>query len=55
MKSTTKLWEGSYVAPDVDVCTVEVESGFVVSSNPNFIYGSEGSAGALENGNSYEL
>lgn len=44
-----------YKAPNVDVCSVKAEAGFFVSQNPDLNYGSAGNAGAIENGESYEL
>ena len=44
-----------YTTPEVDVCSVNVEAGFFVSQNPDLTYGDAGAAGAIENGNSYEL
>ena len=44
-----------YTAPEVNVCSVKVEAGFFVSQNPDLTYGDAGAAGAIENGNSYEL
>jgi hypothetical protein len=44
-----------YVAPAVELCVVSAERGFFVSSNSDLTYGDEGAAGAIGNGNSYEL
>ncbi len=56
MKYTSEILRGGeYSAPEVDVCSVKVEAGFFVSQNPDLTYGSEGAAGTIENGNSYEL
>ena len=44
-----------YTTPEVNVCSVKVEAGFFVSQNPDLTYGDAGAAGAIENGNSYEL
>lgn len=46
---------GGYAAPTVEVCFVKAEAGFFVSQNPDLTYGEAGAAGAIENGNSYEL
>ena len=46
---------GSYAAPTVEVCFVKAEAGFFVSQNDALNYGEAGAAGAIENGNSYEL
>ncbi len=55
MKYTKNNLRVSYITPEVDVCSVMVESGFFVSQNPELTYGEEGAAGAIVNGNSYEL
>ena len=56
MKNTTLFFVGkSYSAPTIDTYSVKAEKGFFVSQNPGLSYGSEGAAGSLENGNSYEL
>lgn len=52
MKRTTIM---EYTAPMVEVCSVAAERGFFVSQNPGLNYGEAGNAGAIENGNSYEL
>ena len=52
MKRTTIA---EYFTPSVEVLSVEVEKGFFVSQNPDLTYGEEGAAGAIVNGNSYEL
>jgi hypothetical protein len=52
MKRTTIK---EYTTPEVELCSVEVEKGFFVSSNPDLTYGEAGEAGAIENGGSYEL
>ncbi len=39
----------------MELCSVKVEKGFFVSQNPDLTYGEEGAAGAIGNGNSYEL
>ena len=56
MKRTTKILRGGgYTAPEMEVLSVEAEKGFFVSQNPGLNYGDAGAAGAIENGNSYEL
>lgn len=52
MKRTTIM---EYTTPKMELCSVEVEKGFFVSSNPDFTYGGAGEAGAIGDGNSYEL
>ena len=52
MKRTTMK---EYLTPEVEVCSVKAEMGFFVSQNPDLTYGEEGAAGAIVNGNSYEL
>ena len=52
MKRTTMK---EYTTPTAEVCSVKVEKGFFVSQNPDLTYGDEGAAGAIVNGNSYEL
>ena len=52
MKRTTMM---EYTTPMVEVCSVKAEMGFFVSQNPDLMYGSEGAAGAIEDGGSYEL
>ena len=56
MENRTMFFGGrEYIAPTIDAYSVKAERGFFVSQNPGFTYGSEGAAGSLENGNSYEL
>ncbi len=43
-----------YTTPSVEVLSVEVEKGFIVS-NPDWKYGDQGAAGTIEDGNSYDL
>ena len=31
MKNTNKMWEHTYAAPEVKVCSVEVEAGYSAS------------------------
>ena len=52
MKRTTIL---EYTTPKMELCSVKVEKGFFVSQNTDLTYGDAGSAGAIENGGSYEL
>ena len=52
MKRTTIA---EYSTPNVEVLSVEVEKGFFVSQNPDLTYGDAGAAGAIGDGNSYEL
>lgn len=52
MKRTTIA---EYSTPRVEVLSVEVEKGFFVSQNPDLTYGGAGDAGAIGDGNSYEL
>ena len=46
---------GGYTTPSVEVCDIVAEKGFVVSQNPDLTYGGAGEAGAIGDGNSYEL
>ena len=43
-----------YATPSVEVLSVEVEKGFIVS-NPDWQYGGQGAAGTITEGESYEL
>ncbi|MBR6655131.1 MAG: hypothetical protein IKL20_00810 [Alistipes sp.] len=52
MKRTTVA---EYITPSVEVLSVKVEAGFFVSQNPDLTYGGAGEAGAIGDGNSYEL
>ena len=52
MKRTTIM---EYATPTMEVCSVKAEKGFFVSQNIDLTYGEAGAAGAIENGNSYEL
>jgi hypothetical protein len=44
-----------YTTPKMELCSVKVEKGFFVSSNTDLTYGEGGAAGAIGDGNSYEL
>lgn len=44
-----------YLAPDMAICEVAVENGFLVSQNPDWTYGDEGAAGDIGDGGSYDL
>lgn len=55
MKRLTNTLEGGYVTPEMEVCSVKAEQGFFVSQNPDLTYGDAGNAGAIGDGNSYEL
>ncbi len=56
MKYTTNfLRGGDYTAPEMEICSFEVEQGFFVSQNLDLTYGGAGEAGAIGDGNSYEL
>jgi len=46
---------GGHVTPEMEVCSVKAEQGFFVSQNPDLTYGGAGEAGAIGDGNSYEL
>ena len=52
MKRTTMK---EYTTPKMELCSVKVEKGFFVSQNPDLTYGGAGEAGAIGDGNSYEL
>ena len=42
-----------YATPSVEVLSVEVEKGFIVS--PDWQYGGQGAAGTITEGESYDL
>ena len=52
MKRTTMK---EYTTPKMELCSVKVEKGFFVSQNTDLTYGEGGAAGAIGDGNSYEL
>lgn len=43
-----------YATPSVEVLSIMVEKGFIVS-NPDLTYGDQGAAGTITEGDSYDL